>query len=46
VFAVFTPPENPLLPANDDPPAKRDDGESIEFERNPELAASEPLKEL
>jgi hypothetical protein len=34
------------LPANDDPPVKRVDGASIEFDRNPEFAESEPLKEL
>ena len=43
---MFTPPENLRLPANDDPPAKREEAESVEFDWNPELAVREPLNEL
>ena len=45
-FDRFTPPENPRLPADDDPPPKREEAESVEFDRDPELAAGEPPTEL
>jgi hypothetical protein len=40
------PPENPRLPTNGGLPAKWEDAENVEFDRNPELAAAEPLNEL
>src|ERR1700688_3428513 len=40
------PPENPRLPVNEEPPAKREVAERFEFARSAELAANEPLNEL
>jgi len=34
------------LPTKLDVPAMRDEAENVEFERNPEIAAVDPLKEL
>lgn len=45
-FVVFTPLEKPRLPRKDEPPVNRESVEGIEFDRTPELAASEPLNEL